>query len=1102
MGAIAELRAGRPPYRPDATARVPSNGAAVRAMADVRSSLVRLSAIALSLSLSVFSRAAIGGVEFAASFEVRPGAIVEGAPMGFGFSMNAEPRYAEGPLRFEIAAGPVRIGPDKLVSGFDTCFRTGLWHHVAVAYRQDGNTAHVWVDGDLMGVGHTETRSPPPARAFLDAPKANADFPGEIRNVRTWTRIPDEAELLPKGVIDPIRKAALAFEARLAGGFDGQEPASGVLPLSVDRFSREKHVPFRMPSDAKVLKGIRIAAAQGEIDDASFLLFPFRDFGDVDLRVSDLTGPDGTIDAGAFDVRLVKCWLQCRGGWCNFYTQGQHYPTLTPELLVHDDALLSVDPKTHRNMLRVSYPDGETFVSVSTPEDPKTCAGFNFNLEPVRDARSLVPFALAAGRSRQLWLTFRCPENAKGGDYRGTVTVRAGGETLCEIPLAVKVHPFRLPLPHCRYAPELPFLATWMWHGNLPDKLNGYGGGGFNLEKAQRRLYAELRNLAEHNCGYPWALLPPPSATGALDFASMQLDLMKRAGCEMRPLFGGIGAGGDLAYRASSDKSVLDMSVPENRHAFEREMAAFTNRLERQIRFVESKVGHREIVYYALDEAPPPYIRRTFPSFAALNHFGGHSFTTSGDASSAAFMTDFNDMAGAFDLVKGTCSYNLGQIRKWHASGARVFSYGSPHSGPECPDIWRREKGLGAYFANLDGVNEYIWYEAAHIWNDFVYDSGYRNFCMVYPTADGVLDTVQWEAEREGLDDIRYFSYLDRLAQAAIASGKGALVAQGRKAVQWIELADWHGGDLDELRLGAAERIVSLRESLFEAGVGELPGIDYPSKPQPFVLALPSPPAGATADELSALAEGYAKAGACDVAARFYAAAAEREAEKGRSAKYWTLAGDCALQYRDRIAAADCYEKGGARVKKAMMAFQSGEIGWKPDSNELARVENLVWSQGDGEARLAFLRAVVASGDEERGRKLAMSLHESAKGRELGGLRTQSAGIAADLWCKLGDNRQASHWYELASADEWPPCSKMMYRAAECADAAGSYTRAIDCYSKVMRNLNRREQGAAYEKMRKRVEELSKKVRQASGVPNAAGFDSATGAEVLSLDEE
>ncbi len=1040
--------------------------------------LIGILAAGLGIALAASAQTK-GDEEFAASFEVRPDAIVDGAPMGFGFSLKANPRYAEGPLDFKIDAGPVVIGPKELVSGFDTAFRTGLWHHVAVAYRQKGNTAHVWVDGELVGVGHTETQTPPPAQAFLDAPKARDDFPGEIRNVRIWKSIPADGELLPESVLEPIRRANLAHEASLVPGYEGRDPVSGILPFAIDRHGREKHVPFRTPSDAKALKEVRMAAAQGEIEDASFVLLPFRDFTDVDVSVTDLKGPAGTVPATCFDVRLVKCWLQCRGGWCNFYTQGQNYPTLTPELLVHDDRLMTVDPKTHRNMLRISYPDGEASVSVSTPEDTKLTTGFNFNLEPVQDAAKLVPFSLKAGRSRQLWLTLRCPEEKKDGVYRGAVTVCSGGKTLCEIPLVLTVHPFRLPLAHCHHEPERPFLATWMWHGNLSDKLSGYGGPGGNLEKAELRFYAELRNMAEHNCGYPWALVPPPSASNILDFASLQLEFMKQAGCEMRPLFGGIGAGGDLAYRASSDQSALDMTLEKSRQDFAAEMNGYTNSLRRLTSFVEEKVGHREIVYYALDEAKADYIRRSFPSFAALNYFGGISFTTTGDAASAAFMTDFNDMPGGFDLVKGVARFNRKEIRKWHASGARVFCYGSPHSGPECPDIWRRDKGLGAYFSNLDGVNEYIWYEAAHIWNDFIYNSGYRNFCMVYPTADGVIDTVQWEAEREGLDDIRYFSYLNRLAAIALDASDAALVNEGRRAVQWMELVDWEGGDLDAFRLEAARRIVTLTEALSRAGLDKKLALDYPSRPQAFSAILPEPQADAKAAALCAQADAYAKVGACDIAVRFYTKAAEKDEDRESRQKVWTAAGDAALAYRDVQQARECYQRAEANVKIAQLALWPDRIGWKPSEKELQKVERTIWSHGDATSKIMFLNALHEAGQTDRALTLAMQMHDSvehSKAPGAGEIRTQTARLAASILEARGEMRKASIWYQNASVDEWPPCSKMMYQAAECARKAKDYTRAIDCYTKVMSNLTGEAAGAR-KPLEERVREISALLR-------------------------
>ncbi len=45
------------------------------------------------------------------------------------------------------------------------------------------------------------------------------------------------------------------------------------------------------------------------------------------------------------------------------------------------------------------------------------------------------------------------------------------------------------------------------------------------------------------------------------------------------------------------------------------------------------------------------------------------------------------------------------------------------------------------------------------IWND--YDSpSYRDHVFAYPTTNGVIDTIQWEGFREGVDDTRYAASL------------------------------------------------------------------------------------------------------------------------------------------------------------------------------------------------------------------------------------------------------------------------------------------------------------------------------------------------------
>jgi len=54
-------------------------------------------------------------------------------------------------------------------------------------------------------------------------------------------------------------------------------------------------------------------------------------------------------------------------------------------------------------------------------------------------------FAVEANQTQPVWVTFRVPEDAPAGDYRGAVRLVAGGKRLAQVPLAVHVWDFALP---------------------------------------------------------------------------------------------------------------------------------------------------------------------------------------------------------------------------------------------------------------------------------------------------------------------------------------------------------------------------------------------------------------------------------------------------------------------------------------------------------------------------------------------------------------------------------------------------------------------------------------------------------------------------------
>ena len=289
-----------------------------------------------------------------------------------------------------------------------------------------------------------------------------------------------------------------------------------------------------------------------------------------------------------------------------------------------------------------------------------------------------------------------------------------------------------------------------MNHISLGDKIAGAHaiGAGYSYSNACRRLLAEYRNMAAHNMLHPWTTTYGGSDT---DLADRQLDLMVEAGLVTRPLFGDFSATDGLwaaGMKREPEKYNHDITVEANYELFQERRIAYSNQIAKVLNLVEKKFGHRDLYCYGVDEAGPDTVRREMPFFMICKLLGAHPFISMSHAQWTSFATDGNNVPARIGRTNA---------RNWHEAGAIVTTYAAPFSGPENPEPWRR-KGIRLYQANFDGCNEYNWYEGGHIWNDFAFQSRYKPFNMVYPTADGVIDTIAWEALRESFDDVRYLT--------------------------------------------------------------------------------------------------------------------------------------------------------------------------------------------------------------------------------------------------------------------------------------------------------------------------------------------------------
>jgi hypothetical protein len=174
------------------------------------------------------------------------------------------------------------------------------------------------------------------------------------------------------------------------------------------------------------------------------------------------------------------------------------------------------------------------------------------------------------------------------------------------------------------------------------------------------------------------------------------------------------------------------------------------------VRDTLSPFGYRDMYLSGKDEATGDVLRSERTVWQTVHSSGAKVFV--------ACFDDAVDIVGnLLDVAVLNGPLNPAQVAKWHSFGKRVFSYDNPQVGVENPDIYRRNFGFALWNAGYDGAMDYAYQHTSgqSIWNDFDYPE-YRDHVFAYPTSNGVIDTIQWEGWREGVDDTRYLASLKK----------------------------------------------------------------------------------------------------------------------------------------------------------------------------------------------------------------------------------------------------------------------------------------------------------------------------------------------------
>ncbi len=571
----------------------------------------------------------------------------------------------------------------------------------------------------------------------------------------------------------------VANAVRVAEAVQGKEHTGPLVHFAIPAMSDYQRLPDLFPPDGQALATVTIIAARDEYEPGSFLLYPLRSLGKVTLALEPFTSAQGDVfPTENLDLKVIKVWYQNANAWYSYF--GDTGLKLTPELLLNDEDLIRVDTERVQNFARLTEADGTVSYEWITPplefdrrypEHYRKTTVFQPMKPNFRDAATLQPVTLDDGQFKQFFLTAHVAANTRPGLYTGAIAVSQGDTRLATVPVAIRVLPFQLPQPKTYHDPYKDYITASYSYICLEMIAEENGG---DLKLAEEQFFKVMLNHRQHNQQYHKIRFPAYTYEH-----NRQLELMRQAGIK-------------------TDR-VLTRGAPGDNFLEWRHNA----KMLRQ--WYDQNLGHHQVFIQHGDEPPAAWVIAQRDRFAAYQEQGFKFFIAGGDQVffKAGYIYDFFNNATDPEDREAT--------RKWNDVGnAWVAWYARHHVGPENPAYNRRQYGLAPYLANYSATCNYAHHFGPY--NDRRLT--YRPMVFAYGCYDGVIDTLQWEGYREGVDDIRYATLLTSLARQAVASKNLAVVYAGRQARQFLAEFDLARANLNAARLEIIGHILKLRRLL------------------------------------------------------------------------------------------------------------------------------------------------------------------------------------------------------------------------------------------------------------------------------------------------
>ena len=779
--------------------------------------------------VSAETLAALNGGEASCGFFVRFDKLPSrGEPTGL-FGLSAD---KEGYLTITMPAAP-----DDLVGDMSWQSKKpvekGKWHHVAFTFSRQMRRFAFYLDGELQAENNTQwlpaigfrSRTPEdfagktkhfamydisltsdylrPADHYardLAKAKALAEAAQKARGAihREWARkIAGRADaLLGKGaeattereVFEVLRDASNAAHlAEAVNALPSYSAGGPLLALTVDPLSQEMFLPYHYPEDGELSGRIRVAAARGEYETASVLVWALRPTKGVSIRISDLKCGDKVIPASDVDIKIVKRVYQTGGAW-QTYHRDPRLRILTPNLLVNDDAIFKVDELRCRNYMRLSYPEGTVYADISDPDAP---VQYLTRHVPLLDAPKLLPLDIdEAGRNQQWILVFHAPKDATPGIYKGRLDLTIGDRAQEGwLNVSFRILPIDLPDQPSSYDNLGQVFFSDVNHFRQPLCVS------HEAKLASARDV--LANAKAHNVNHLNGIWSSPSMAKEALAAGFIPDYIFEAG---------------MRWDKINDWRSYFKNTPAEKLTLEQKkegMRLAERAFKRRQDFLKSINPDGIPVSIFLSESGSYYrIADEQREKGEIAHDLGHIVFAHGSNANREFGLDVQD------LQSDAGNPSRERAENWHAVGSAVISYCYPFPSSENPQMYRRWNGFERYKTYRYDGNMLHGF-ATGTYDEFRDDPGgdgnYRNFCIAYKRRNGHIYTLAWEGWREAYDDLRYATKLKQLCTPLLYAKDLGLRTEARKALGWLDRQDGSYTDLNALRRGLIDRILAIQ---------------------------------------------------------------------------------------------------------------------------------------------------------------------------------------------------------------------------------------------------------------------------------------------------